>query len=122
MERAPARAPRFLKDNLNYPLSFDALDVGCSGLHGTDTGEIGCNASHRAVAPGGVVLLCFTARSRRDFSAVSRRGHQHAASVVDEADLYSTKSISKSEIQDLFGRYRTMKSFVARDQLRETLS
>jgi len=25
------------------------------------------------------------------------------------------------EIQDLFGRYRTMKSFVARDQLRETL-
>jgi hypothetical protein len=25
------------------------------------------------------------------------------------------------EIQDLFGRYRTMKSFVGRDQLRETL-
>ena len=25
------------------------------------------------------------------------------------------------EIQDLFGRYRTMKSFIGRDQLRETL-
>jgi len=25
------------------------------------------------------------------------------------------------EIQDLFGRFRTMKSFVGRDQLRETL-
>jgi hypothetical protein len=31
------------------------------------------------------------------------------------------KVYQNREIQDLFGRYRTMKSFVSRDQLRETL-
>jgi hypothetical protein len=31
------------------------------------------------------------------------------------------RAYPNGEIQDLFGRYRTMKSFVGRDQLRETL-
>ena len=50
--------------------------------------------------------------------------------VVDSSNLQvvSSKILSPAqrvyqnrEIQDLFGRYRTMKSFISRDQLRETL-
>jgi hypothetical protein len=42
--------------------------------------------------------------------------------VVSSAVICPAQRVYQNrEIQDLFGRYRTVKSFVGRDQLRETL-
>jgi len=41
--------------------------------------------------------------------------------IFDCARLPGAKVYQNREIQDLFSRFRTMKSFVGRDQLRETL-
>ena len=123
-ERAPeARAKRFLKDNLNYPLSsFDALlmwdvldymEPILAKLVVTHLTEL--------LRPGGVVFAMFHSKKPEGFQRY-RVADTNTLQVLSTKPICTAqKAYQNREIQDLFGRYRTMKSFVARDQLRETL-
>lgn len=118
-----AKAKRFLKDNLNYPAgSFDALlmwDV-IDYLEPTLAKTIVAHVTD-LLRPGGVVFAMFHSKKPEGF-------HRYRVADTNTLQVLSSKPICAAqkvyqnrEIQDLFGRYRTMKSFVARDQLRETL-
>jgi hypothetical protein len=123
-ERSPeARTKRFLQDNLNYPASsFDALlmwDV-LDYLEPTLAKAVVAHVTE-LLRPGGVVFAMFHSKKPEGF-------HRYRVADTNTLQVLSSKPICAAqkvyqnrEIQDLFGRYRTMKSFVARDQLRETL-
>ena len=69
--------------------------------------------------PGGLSSRCFI-RSRKAFSAILV--DSNTLQVIGAAPLGPAQRVYQNrEIQDLFGRFRTVKSFVGRDQLRESL-
>jgi hypothetical protein len=71
--------------------------------------------------PGGVVLAIFHSKKPESFQRY-RVMDTHTLQVLGTRPILSAqKPYQNREIQDLFGRFRTMKSFVGRDQLRETL-
>ena len=123
-ERTPeALAKKFLDENLQYaPSSFDALLLWDILDYTEPTlGKIVVNHVTEMLRPGGVVLALFHSKKPQGFQRYR---------VVDTTTLQvlSAKSIvpaqkvfQNREIQDLFGRFRTMKSYIGRDQLRETL-
>jgi hypothetical protein len=123
-ERTPeARAKRFLKDNLNYPAgSFDALlmwDV----LDYMEPALVKIVVAHLTdlLRPGAVVFAMFHSKKPEGFQRY-RVADTNTLQVLATKPICSAQKVYQNrEIQDLFGRYRTMKSFVARDQLRETL-
>jgi hypothetical protein len=118
-----ARAKRFLLENLQYPTgSFDALllwDV-LDYLEPTLAKTVVAHLTE-LLRPGAVVFAMFHSKKPDSF-------HRYRVADTNTLQVLSSKPICAAqkvyqnrEIQDLFGRYRTMKSFVARDQLRETL-
>lgn len=123
-ERSPeARAKRFLKDNLNYPAaSFDALlmwDV-LDYMEPTLAKTVVAHLTD-LLRPGGVVFAMFHSKKPEGFQRY-RVADTNTLQVLSTKPICSAQKIYQNrEIQDLFGRYRTMKSFVARDQLREAL-
>jgi hypothetical protein len=123
-ERLPeARAKRFLEQNLQYKSgSFDALllwDV----LDYVDP----TLAKHMVaqltelLRPGGVVFAMFHSRKPEGFQRYRVADTSTLQVLSAKPILPAQKIYQNREIQELFGRYRSMKSFVARDQLRETL-
>ncbi len=117
------RAARFLESNLQYPRSsfdavllWDLLDYLEPAL------------AKRAVAcltdllrPGGVVFAMFHSKKPEGFQRY-RVADSNTLQVLSTAVVCPAQKVYQNrEIQDLFSRYRTMKSFVGRDQLRETL-
>jgi hypothetical protein len=124
LDRTPAgRASRFLKANLQYPpFSFDAIllwDLLDYFEPTVATQTVECLTE--LLRPGGVVLAMFHAKKPESF---------HRYRVMDSSTLQviaapllcpALRVYQNREIQDLFGRYRTVKSFVGRDQLREAL-
>lgn len=123
-ERTPeARAKRFLIDNLNYPASsFDALlmwDV-LDYLEPTLAKTVVAHVTD-LLRPGGVVFAMFHSKKPEGFQRY-RVADTNTLQVLSSKPICAAQKVYQNrEIQDLFGRYRTMKSFVARDQLRETL-
>jgi hypothetical protein len=123
-ERLPeARAKRFLMDNLNYPAgSFDALllwDV-LDYLEPTLAKTV-LNHLTELLRPGAVVFAMFHSKKPEGFQRY-RVADTNTLQVLTSAPICPAQKVYQNrEIQDLFGRYRTLKSFVARDQLRETL-
>ncbi len=123
-ERTPeARAKRFLKDNLNYPAaSFDALlmwDV-LDYMEPTLAKTVVAHLTD-LLRPGGVVFAMFHSKKPEGFQRY-RVADTNTLQVLATKPICAAQKVYQNrEIQDLFGRYRTMKSFVARDQLRETL-
>ena len=123
-ERLPeVRAKRFLKKNLQYqPGSFDALllwDV----LDYVDAtlAKIMVAQLTELLRPGAVVLAMFHSKKPEGFQRY-RVADTTTLQVLSAKPLLPAQKIYQNrEIQELFGRYRSMKSFVARDQLRETL-
>ncbi len=123
-ERTPeARAKRFLKDNLNYPVSsFDALlmwDV-LDYMEPTLAKTIVAHLTD-LLRPGGVVFAMFHSKKPEGFQRYRVADTNTLQILATKPICAAQKVYQNREIQDLFGRYRTMKSFVARDQLRETL-
>ena len=117
------RASRFLKTNLQYaPASFDAVllwDV-LDYLDPAMTRQtISCLT--QLLRPAGIVFAMFHSKKPEGFQryrvADSNTLQVIPANIVTPAQ----KVYQNREIQDLFSVYRTMKSFVGRDQLRETL-
>jgi hypothetical protein len=120
---ATGRADRFLKSNLEYPAaSFDAvllwdlLDY-LEPAMATKT----VLALTELLRPGGVLLAMFHSKKPEGFQRY-RVADSSTLQMISAPILCPAQRVYQNrEIQDLFGRYRTMKSFVARDQLRETL-
>jgi hypothetical protein len=121
-ENSPgARAERFLASNLNHPKdSFDAIllwDV----LDYLDRETVTCLMARLStlVRDAGAILAIFHTRMPTQFyryrvlDALNLDPVQVPA-IVPPQHIYQNR-----EIQDLFSRFRTSKTFVARDQLRE---
>jgi hypothetical protein len=123
-ERLPeARAKRFLEQNLQYQAgSFDALllwDV-LDYLDPTLAKHMVAQLTE-LLRPGGVVLGIFHSKKPQGFQRYRVADTSTLQVLSAKPILPAQKIYQNREIQELFGRYRSMKSFVARDQLRETL-
>ncbi len=123
-ERSPeARAKRFLQENLQYSAaSFDAVlmwDV----LDYLEPAIAKNLVSHMTelLRPGAVVFGMFHSKKPEGFTRY-RVADTNTLQVLASNPICPAQKIYQNrEIQEMFGRYRTMKSFVARDQLREAL-
>lgn len=117
------RAARFMKDNLQYPqrtfdavLLWDLLDYLEPALAKQIVANLG-----ELLRPGGVVFAMFHSKKPEGFQRY-RVMDSNTLQVVPTAIICPAQRVYQNrEIQELFGRYRTVKSFVGRDQLRETL-
>jgi hypothetical protein len=117
------RATRFLESNLQYPsTSFDAILMWdlLDYLEPSMAKQTVANVTE-LLRPGGVVFAMFHSKKPEGFQRY-RIADSNTLQVVTTPVLCPAQRVYQNrEIQDLFGRYRTMKSFVGRDQLRETL-
>jgi hypothetical protein len=117
------RATRFLKENLQYPRStFDAVLLWdlLDYLEPTLAKQMVVNVTE-LLRPGGVVFAMFHSKKPEGFQRY-RVADSNTLQMISTAIICPAQKVYQNrEIQDLFGRYRTMKSFVSRDQLRETL-
>jgi hypothetical protein len=117
------RATRFLNENLQYPKSsFDAVLLWdlLDYLEPTLAKQVVANLTE-LLRPAGVVFAMFHSKKPEGFQRY-RVADSNTLQMISTAILCPAQKVYQNrEIQDLFGRYRTMKSFVSRDQLRETL-
>jgi hypothetical protein len=124
LDLTPAgRASRFLADNLQYPRSsfdavllWDLLDYLEPAL-----AKQAVSCLTELVRPGGIVFAMFHSKKPEGFQRY-RVADSNTLQVISTAVMCPAQKVYQNrEIQDLFNRYRTVKSFVGRDQLRETL-
>ena len=123
-ERTPeARANRFLAENLQYPYSsFDALllwDV----LDYFEPSLAKLMIAHltELLRPGAVIFAMFHSKKPEGFQRY-RVTDTSTLQVLSAKPIFPAQKVYQNrEIQELFGRFRTMKSFIGRDQLREAL-
>ena len=117
------RSMRFLETNLKYPAaSFDAIllwDV-LDYLEPTMAKQTIASVTE-LLRPGGVVFAMFHSKKPEGFQRYRLADSNTLQVIPTPAILPSQKIYQNREIQDLFRLYRTTKSFVGRDQLRETL-
>jgi hypothetical protein len=123
-ERTPeARAKRFLSQNLQYAASsFDALllwDI-LDYLDPT-LGKLLVAQLTELLRPGAAVFAMFHSKKPEGFQRY-RVADTNTIQVLSSKAIFPAQKVYQNrEIQDLFGRYRSVKSFVGRDQLRENL-
>jgi SAM-dependent methyltransferase len=117
------RAVRFLESNLQYSRSsFDAVLVWdlIDYLEPSLAKQMVANLTE-LLRPGGVVFALFHSKKPEGFQRY-RIADSNSLQILSASALCPAQRVYQNrEIQDLFGRFRTMKSFVSRDQLRETL-
>src|SRR5207249_11875263 len=117
------RGTRFLAENLPYPrASFDAVLLGelLDYLDPMLAKQTVANLTE-LLRPGGVILAMFHSKKPEDFQRY-RVADSNSLQVISSPVICPAQKVYQNrEIQDLFTRFRTMKSFVGRDQLRETL-
>jgi len=118
-----SRAARFLEANLQYPnSSFDAVLLWdlLDYLEPVLAKQMVANLTE-LLRPGGVVFAMFHSKKPEGFRRY-RVVDSTSLQVISSPVLCPAQRVYQNrEIQDLFGRYRTMKSFIGRDQLRESL-
>lgn len=124
LEMTPsARAARFLKENLQYSRSsFDAVLLWdlLDYLEQALVKQIVPSLTE-LLRPGGVVFAMFHTKKPEGFQRYRVLDSTTLQMVPTAVICPAQRVYQNREIQDLFGRYRTMKSFIGRDQLRETL-
>jgi len=117
------RAERFLTANLQYPKSsFDAVLVWdlLDYLEPVVAKQTVAWITE-LLRPGGVVFAMFHSKKPEGFQRY-RVADSNTLQVISSAMICPAQKVYQNrEIQDLFVRYRTSKSFIGRDQLRETL-
>jgi hypothetical protein len=124
LDLTPAgRAVRFLQTNLQYSASsfdavllWDLLDYFEPAMATKTVAAI-----TELLRPGGVVFAMFHSKKPEGFQRYRMVDSSNLQVVATRVLCPAQRVYQNREIQDLFGRYRTMKSFVGRDQLRETL-
>ena len=117
------RATRFLGENLQYSrTSFDAVLLWdlLDYLEPTLVKQIVASLTE-LLRPGGVVFALFHSKKPEGFQRYRVLDSNTLQVVATPAICAAQRVYQNREIQDLFGGYRTVKSFVGRDQLRETL-
>jgi hypothetical protein len=123
-ERTPeALAKKFLEGNLQYaPASFDALLLWDS-LDYLEPALVKRLVAHltEILRPGGAVLAMFHSKKPESFQRYRVMDTNTLQVLTTTPILPAQKPLQNREIQELFGRFRTVKSFVGRDQLRENL-
>jgi len=123
-ELTPAgRAVRFLETTLNYPpdtfdavLAWDLLDYLEPELVSELVGRL-----TTLVRNGGVVLAMFHARKPEAFHRYRVLDGQNLELIPAPCPFAPQRVLQNREISNLFRRFRTSKSFVGRDQIREGL-
>lgn len=117
------RASRFLKSNLQYkPASFDAVLLwdALDYLDPAMTRQTVAGITE-LLRPAGIVLAMFHSKKAEAFQRY-RVADSNTLQVVPARSLTPFYKVYQNrEIQDLFSQFRTTKSFVGRDQLRENL-
>jgi len=124
MDMTPSgRATRFMAENLQYPrASFDAVLLWdlLDYLEPALVKQMVANLTE-LLRPGGVILAMFHSKKPEGFQRY-RVADSNSLQVISTPLICPSQKVYQNrEIQDLFSRFRTMKSFVGRDQLRETL-
>jgi hypothetical protein len=118
-----ALAKKFIAENVEYPAnSFDALllwDV-LDYLEPTLAKHVVATLTEM-LRPGGVVFAMFHSKKPEVFHRYRVMGTNTLQVLGSKCIVPAQKVYQNREIQDLFGRYRTVKSYVGRDQLRESL-
>jgi len=117
------RAARFVQANIQYaPASFDAvllwdiLDYMEPAVAKQTVASL-----TELLRPGGIVFAMFHSKKPESFQRY-RVADSSTLQVIGAARLVPAQRVYQNrEIQDLFNRFRTVKSFVGRDQLRESL-
>jgi len=117
------RAARFVQANLQYaPSSFDAVllwDILDYLEPAVAKQSVACLTE--LLRPGGIVFAMFHSKKPEGFQRY-RVADSSTLQVIGATPLCPAQRVYQNrEIQDLFGRFRTVKSFVGRDQLRESL-
>jgi len=117
------RANRFIEENLRYPeSSFDAVllwDIVDYLEPVVAKQAVACLTEF--LRPGGIVFAMFHSKKPDVFQRY-RVADSHTLQVITSPQIWPAQRVYQNrEIQELFGRFRTSKSFVGRDQLRETL-
>jgi len=117
------RAERFLAANLQHRaatidgiLLWDMLDYFDSALGMRVVARVSS-----LVRDGGVVLALFHSRKPAELRRYRVVDAQHLELVSAPSTLTPQRTYQNREIQDMFGRFRTSKTFVGRDQIREWL-
>jgi hypothetical protein len=117
------RATRFVGENLQYAEgSFDAVllwDILDYLEPAVAKQTVGCLTEY--LRPGGIVFAMFHSK-KPDIFQRYRVADSNTLQVISATPICPAQRVYQNrEIQELFGRFRTSKSFVGRDQLRETL-
>jgi hypothetical protein len=117
------RATRFLAENMMYARStFDAVLLWdlLDYLEPVLVKQMVAKLTE-LLRPGGVVFAMFHSKKQEGFQRYRVADSNTLQVIATPVICPAQKVYQNREIQDLFGRYRTVKSFVGRDQLRETL-
>src|SRR6266702_4900060 len=117
------RAARFVQANLEYPpSSFDAVllwDILDYLEPAVAKQTVGCLTE--VLRPGGIVFAMFHSKKPGSFQRYLVADSNTLQGIGAKPLCQAQRVYQNREIQDLFGRFRTVKSFVGRDQLRESL-
>lgn len=124
VDMTPAgRAQRFLDANFQYPrVSFDAVLLWdlLDYLEPVVAKQTVVNLTE-LLRPGGVVFALFHSKKPEGFQRYRIADSNSLQIISSPLICPAQKAYQNREIQDMFARFRTIKSFVSRDQLRETL-
>lgn len=123
-QRTPeALAKKFLEENLQYgPSSFDALLLWDILDYSEPTlGKLMIAQVTEMLRPGGVVLALFHSKKPEGFQRYRVMDTNTLQVLSAKTMVPAQKVFQNREIQHLFGGFRSMKSYIGRDQLRETL-
>lgn len=118
-----ARAERFLNSSLQYPnetfdgvLAWDLLDY----LEDSVAGRVVARLTD-LVKKGGVILAIFHSRKPEGFHRYRVLDTQNLELIPAPALVPHQRVYQNREIQNLFSRFHSSKTFVGRDQIREGL-
>src|SRR5215467_2976752 len=117
------RAARFVQASLVYPpSSFDAVLLwDILDYMEPAVAKQSVAALTEVLRPGGIVFAMFHSKKPETFQRY-RVADSNTLQVIGATPLVPAQRVYQNrEIQDLFNRFRTVKSFVGRDQLRESL-
>lgn len=120
---ATGRAKRFLESNLLYSISsFDAVLLWdlLDYFEPLLAKQVVASLTD-LLRPGGIIFAMFHTKKPEGFQRY-RVLDSTTLQVISSPVLCNVQRVYQNrEIQDLFSRYRTVKAFIGRDQLRESL-
>ena len=124
LDVSPAgRAKRFLESNLHYPISsFDAVLLWdlLDYLEAQLAKQVVASLTE-LLRPGGIIFALFHSKKPEGFNRYRVVDSTNLQVVACPVLLKVQRVYQNREIQELFSRYRTVKAFIGRDQLRESL-